>query len=87
VYKSSVTFSDTGYGTCITTNYEILKNGNVSVLNTQLDENNEIEQISGYAYYIKCSLVKFNSFFNLSFSSFNNKFSLITSSIFIKVIQ
>lgn len=40
-----------GYGTCITADYGLLDNGYVSVLNSQLNENNEIEKINGYAYY------------------------------------
>ncbi len=51
VYESPTNIIFQGYGTCITADYGILENGNVSVLNTQLDENNKIEQISGYAYY------------------------------------
>jgi lysozyme C len=40
-----------GYGTCITADYGLLDNGQVSVLNSQLDENKQIEKINGYAYY------------------------------------
>jgi lysozyme C len=40
-----------GYGTCITADYGLLDNGYVSVLNSQLNENKEIEKINGYAYY------------------------------------
>jgi lipocalin len=40
-----------GYGTCITADYGLLDNGYVSVLNSQLDKNHEIEKINGYAYY------------------------------------
>jgi lipocalin len=40
-----------GYGKCITADYGLLDNGYVSVLNSQLDKNNEIEKINGYAYY------------------------------------
>jgi len=40
-----------GYGTCITADYGVLDNGYVSVLNSQLNKNKEIEQINGYAYY------------------------------------
>ena len=40
-----------GYGTCITADYGLLDNGYVSVLNSQLNKNKEIEQINGYAYY------------------------------------
>lgn len=40
-----------GYGTCITADYGLLDNGQVSVLNSQLDKNKQIEKINGYAYY------------------------------------
>lgn len=40
-----------GYGTCITADYGLLDNGYVSVLNSQLNKNKEIENINGYAYY------------------------------------
>jgi lipocalin len=40
-----------GYGTCITADYGLLDNGYVSVLNSQLNKNKELEQISGYGYY------------------------------------
>lgn len=40
-----------GYGTCITADYGISQDGNVTVLNSQLNKKNELEQISGYAYY------------------------------------
>lgn len=40
-----------GYGTCITADYGLLDNGYVSVLNSQLNKNKEMEQINGYAYY------------------------------------
>ena len=40
-----------GYGTCLTADYGLLSNGSVSVLNSQLDKNGNLEQIAGYAYY------------------------------------
>lgn len=40
-----------GYGKCITAEYGALPDGNVSVLNAQLNAKNELEQIAGYAYY------------------------------------
>ena len=40
-----------GYGKCITADYGLLSDGNVSVLNAQLNAKNELEQIAGYAYY------------------------------------
>jgi apolipoprotein D and lipocalin family protein len=44
-----------GYGKCITAEYGLLENGNVSVLNSQLNSKDELEQISGYAYYTNIS--------------------------------
>jgi lipocalin len=44
-----------GYGTCVTAQYGLLDNGYVSVLNSQINSNNDLEQISGYAYYINTS--------------------------------
>jgi len=40
-----------GTSTCSTANYELLDNGKVSVLNKQLDKNNNLDEITGYAYY------------------------------------
>jgi lysozyme C len=40
-----------GYGTCITADYGLLDDGYVSVLNSQLNRDHEIEKINGYAYY------------------------------------
>jgi len=40
-----------GYGECIIADYDLLDNGNVGVLNSQINENHELETISGYAYY------------------------------------
>lgn len=40
-----------GYGTCLTADYGILSNDSVSVLNSQLDKQGNLEQIYGYAYY------------------------------------
>ena len=42
-------------GTCITADYGLLEDGKVSVVNTQLDENHEVDQINGYAYYTNIS--------------------------------
>lgn len=39
-----------GWGKCVTADYGILPNGNVSVVNSQLNKQNQLEQISGYAY-------------------------------------
>jgi lipocalin len=51
VYEAPTNSIFQGYGTCITADYGLLENGNVSVINSQLDENNQLEQIAGYAYY------------------------------------
>lgn len=51
VYQAPTNVIFQGYGTCITADYGLLDNGNISVINTQLDENKEIEQITGYGYY------------------------------------
>jgi lipocalin len=39
------------YSSCITADYTLVPNGNVSVLNSQYEKYNGIEQIEGYAYY------------------------------------
>jgi apolipoprotein D and lipocalin family protein len=44
-----------GYGTCLTADYGILPNSSVSVLNSQLDKNGNLEQIAGHAYYKNAS--------------------------------
>ena len=44
-----------GYGTCATADYGLLDNGQVSVLNAQLNKNKEIETINGYGYYANVS--------------------------------
>lgn len=51
VYGSPTNVIFQGYGTCITADYGLLDNGYVSVLNSQLNKNKEIEKINGYAYY------------------------------------
>lgn len=51
VYQAPTNVIFQGYGTCITADYGVLENGNINVINTQLNENNEIEQITGYGYY------------------------------------
>jgi lipocalin len=55
VYQAPTNVIFQGYGTCITADYGLLDNGNITVLNAQLDENHSIEQISGYAYYKNAS--------------------------------
>lgn len=51
VYQSPTNVIFQGYGTCITADYGILDNGYINVVNTQLNKENEIEQITGYGYY------------------------------------
>jgi lipocalin len=51
VYYSPTNVFFQGYGTCITADYGILENGDINVINTQLNKNKEIEQITGYGYY------------------------------------
>ena len=51
VYGAPTNMLFQGYGKCITAEYGLLEDGNVSVLNSQLNFKNELEQISGYAYY------------------------------------
>lgn len=41
------------YSSCITADYTLVPNGNVSVINSQYEKYNGIEQIEGYAYYGK----------------------------------
>lgn len=51
VYGAPFDFTFQGYGKCISADYEILSNGNVSVFNSQLSMKNKLQTISGYAYY------------------------------------
>lgn len=51
VYGSPTNVIFQGYGKCITADYGLLPNGNVSVLNSQLNMSDQLEQITGYAYY------------------------------------
>jgi len=51
VYQAPTNVIFQGYGTCITADYGLLDNGNVNVVNTQIDKHNEIDQITGYGYY------------------------------------
>ena len=50
-YQSPTNVIFQGYGTCITADYGVLDNGNINVINTQIDKHNEIDQINGYGYY------------------------------------
>jgi len=51
VYQAPTNTIFQGYGKCITADYGLLDNGNINVINTQININNEIEQITGYGYY------------------------------------
>jgi lysozyme C len=51
VYQAPTNVIFQGYGTCITADYGVLDNGNINVVNTQIDKYNNIEQITGYGYY------------------------------------
>jgi len=51
VYGSPTNVIFQGYGKCITADYGLLPNGNVSVLNSQINLSDQLEQITGYAYY------------------------------------
>lgn len=51
VYQAPTNVIFQGYGTCITADYGLLDNGNLNVINTQIDKHNEIDQINGYGYY------------------------------------
>jgi len=55
VYGAPTNVIFQGYGTCLTAQYGVLENGDVSVLNSQINKNNELEQITGYAYYTNAS--------------------------------
>ena len=51
VYGAPTNYVFQGYGTCLTADYGLLDNGQISVLNAQLNKNKELETISGYGYY------------------------------------
>ena len=51
VYQAPTNIIFQGNGTCITADYGLLDDGNINVINTQIDKHNEIEQITGYGYY------------------------------------
>jgi lipocalin len=55
MYGAPTNYIFQGYGTCSTADYGLLDNGQVSVLNTQLNKNKEIEKINGYGYYTNAS--------------------------------
>ena len=51
VYGSPFNYVFQGYGDCIKADYGLLKDGNISIINTQRNINNEFEKITGYGYY------------------------------------
>jgi lipocalin len=51
VYASPFDYVFQGYGKCITADYQVIGNNNVSVLNSQLSLDNNLQQIKGYAFY------------------------------------
>jgi len=57
VYGSPTNVLFQGYGECLTAQYGLLDNGYVSVVNSQINKDSKLEQISGYAYYTNVSEV------------------------------
>lgn len=55
IYGAPTNYIFQGYGKCLTAQYGLLENGYVSVINSQLNSNEELEQINGYAYYTNTS--------------------------------
>ena len=55
VYGAPTNVLFQGYGKCITAEYGLLENGNVNVINSQQNSENELDQITGYAYYTNTS--------------------------------
>ena len=51
IYGSPTNVIFQGYGECITADYGLLDNGYISVVNTQINSHDEVENINGYAYY------------------------------------
>jgi lipocalin len=51
VYGAPTNVVFQGYGQCITADYGVLEDGTISVVNSQININDELEQIFGYAYY------------------------------------
>ena len=51
VYKDLTDMTFQGLGTCAVADYSILDYNNVSVLNSQIDKDGSVNQISGFAYY------------------------------------
>ena len=51
VYKDLSDMTFQGFGTCAVADYVILSGNNVSVLNSQIDKDGTLDQITGYAFY------------------------------------
>jgi len=51
VYQDNFNRLFQGRGRCSTATYKIIDSNNISVLNKQIDEENKLDQIIGYAYY------------------------------------
>src|SRR6056300_830605 len=51
VYKDLSDMSFQGFGTCAVADYLILDANNISVLNSQIDKDGSLDQITGYAFY------------------------------------
>ena len=56
IYGAPTNYLFQGYGTCLTADYGLLDNGQISVLNAQLNKNKELETIGGYGYYKNVSV-------------------------------
>tara|TARA_B110000305_G_scaffold211604_1_gene246109 strand:- start:592 stop:1101 length:510 start_codon:yes stop_codon:yes gene_type:complete len=50
VYGAPTNVVFQGYGECITADYGLMDNGQVSILNSQINRKGELETIGGYAY-------------------------------------
>jgi lipocalin len=55
IYAAPTNYIFQGYGKCLTADYGLLDNGNISVVNRQLNKNDQVEIISGYGYYTNIS--------------------------------
>jgi lysozyme C len=51
VYKDLSDMTFQGFGTCAVADYLILDANNISVLNSQIDKDGSLDQITGYAFY------------------------------------
>jgi len=51
IYKNPVDYTFEGFGKCISTHYNLQKDGNISVFNSLINIKNEPKNISGVAYY------------------------------------